>query len=82
MAQAIMNKALKDCPFCGGEAKVLSKTSLDEREGYNYKAKVGCSVCGIGYTARTKEDRNGWIAKGESSDTAAARATKLWNKRK
>ena len=69
-----MNKELKNCPFCGGEAVIKENTRWDAHVSYKTKC-VKCMKCG----AKTQEKTsNGYYGEYCTDEEIS----KLWNTRK
>jgi Lar family restriction alleviation protein len=76
-----MDKQLKPCPFCGGEAKVVSSTTqLPFSEEINY-FEVTCTKCGI--TPYFSKEDNLYYKKNhkEIEEKLIQEVIEMWNRR-
>ena len=69
-----MNEDLKQCPFCGGEAKLYSNFSTKADHYYIY---VQCATC----YARGKTVKSQYPAAIGINGTAGQEAISAWNRR-
>jgi hypothetical protein len=71
---------LKQCPFCGADAKQLAKSSSgDERNGYNFTVTIACSRCSGRVQTSSRKDSGGWC---DDTGQALEAAITGWNTRK
>ena len=49
------NAALREYPFCGGDAEMTLPTFSSTRNTYNYSGTVKCKICGATVSAHERE---------------------------
>ena len=74
----MMNK-VKECPCCGGKAKVKAYDPYDGYQGDNTKFQVVCEECGVNTgTKRTVEEAvEAWNRRNETGENLSAENEKL-----
>ncbi len=71
-----MSAELKECPFCGGEAYMLTSYSERARRYYVLVACDDCRAQAARFTCSSDPEKSGW------SNDACKRAIKAWNTRR